>query len=251
MVVPDTQVKAGDPIDHLTAAGKWAAEKRPDVIILIGDWADMPSLSSYDVGKKSYEGRRYSDDVAASIAGMTAFMKPIREEQARRRRSKLKAWNPRFVITLGNHEHRINRAIENDPKLAGTISIDDLQFKEFGFEVYDFLQTVNIDGVMYSHYFTSGCMGRPVSSARALATKKHMSCVMGHVQQTEIDLSQKRGDGKFITGVFAGCFYQHDEHYLGPQGNEVRRQCWMFYNVKDGQFDIHALPLEYLRKRYS
>lgn len=251
MVVPDTQVKPGVPLEHLEWAGRWAAEKKPDVIVFIGDHADMPSLSSYDKGKRSYEGRRYTDDIEAAKEGLRLFLAPIRAEQARLRQVRRKEWHPRLVITLGNHEHRIDRASELQPELHGLISIDDLQYKEFGFEVYPFLEPVVIDGIVYCHYFTTGAMGRPVTSARALAMKKHMSCVMGHVQQTEIDLSQKRGDGKFITGVFAGCFYQHDESYLGIQGNQVRRQCWMFYDVKDGEFDIHALPLEYLRKRYA
>lgn len=251
MVIPDTQVKPGVPLDHLEWAGRWAAEKKPDVIIHIGDHADMPSLSLYDKGKKSFEGRTYQADIEAAKEGMRRFLAPIRAEQARLRQQKRKEWNPRLIFTLGNHEMRIERAVENNRELDGLVSLADLNYEEFGWEVYPFLQPVAVDGILYSHYFTSGTMGRPVSSARALAMKKHMSCVMGHVQQTEIDLSQKRGDGKFITGVFAGCFYQHDEDYLGHQGNQVRRQCWMFYDVKDGEFDIHALPLEYLRRRYA
>lgn len=251
MVIPDTQVKPGVSTDHLEWAGRWAAEKKPDVIIHIGDHADMPSLSSYDVGKRSFEGRRYKDDIDAAIAGMQRFLQPIREEQARLRANKKREWNPRLVITLGNHEYRIERAVENDPKLDGVLSMDDLQYAEMGFEVYPFLEPVTIDGVVYCHYFTTGSMGRPVTSARALAMKKHMSCVMGHVQQTEIDLSQKRADGKFITGLFSGCFYDHDESYLGVQGNQVRKQVWMFYGVEDGEFDIQQLPLDYLRRRYG
>lgn len=251
MIIPDTQVKPGVPLEHLRWAGQWAAEKKPDVIVHIGDHADMPSLSSYDKGKRSFEGRRYTDDIEAAKEGMRMFLEPIRAEQARLRKNKGKAWNPRLIITLGNHEQRIERAIEDDAKLEGLISLDDLEYKEQGWEVFPFLQQVVVDGIAYCHYFTSGTMGRPVSSARALVTKKHMSCVMGHVQQTEIDLSQKRADGKFLTGLFAGCFYQHDEGYLGPQGNEVKKQIWMLYNVTEGQFDIHALTLDYLRERYA
>jgi hypothetical protein len=249
--MPDTQVKPGVPTDHLEWAGRWCAEKKPEVIVHIGDHADMPSLSTYDIGKKSYNGRTYRDDIEAAKEGMRRFLAPIRMEQARLLRNKMKAWNPRLILTTGNHEHRIARAIEDDQKLDGLISLDDLEYKEAGWEVYPFLEPVIVDGVAYCHYFTSGTMGRPVSSARALAMKKHMSCVMGHVQNTEIDVSQKRADGTFITGLFAGCFYQHEEAYLGHQGNQVKHQCWMLYNVRDGQFDLHALSLEYLKKRYA
>lgn len=249
MVLPDTQAKEGVPDDHMEWAGKWAAEKKPDYIEHIGDHWDMPSLSVYDVGKLSFEGRTYESDILHGNIAMQKFMRPIREEQARLLRNKKPAWNPEFNFNLGNHEERIIRAINNDRKLEGLISYDDLDLD--GWIVHPFLKPHFISGIAFSHYFTSGTMGRPVSSARALVTKKHMSCVMGHVQQTEIDLSQKRADGKQLTGLFAGCFYQHDEHYLGHQGNEVRRQCWMLYNCDEGAFDLHALTIDYLKTRYA
>lgn len=81
LVIPDTQVKPNSPTDHLRWAGLYAAEKKPDVIVHIGDHFDMPSLSSWDVGKKSFEGRRYKDDIEAGIHAMEVFLQPIRDEQ--------------------------------------------------------------------------------------------------------------------------------------------------------------------------
>src|SRR3990172_6915987 len=103
-VIPDTQVKLGVPLDHFTWAGKYIAEKKPDVIVHIGDFADMHSLSSYDIGKRSYEGRTYREDVEVANEAQAMFFAPIREEQARLKRNKNKLWNPKFIITLGNHE---------------------------------------------------------------------------------------------------------------------------------------------------
>lgn len=94
-------------------------------------------------------------------------------------------------------------------------------------------------------------MGRPVSSAKAMTTKKHMSCVMGHVQRREIDY-QYNAMGKRITGIFCGAFYQHDEPYLNYQGNaETWRGIWMLNQVKDGEFDEMPVSLDYLKRRYG
>lgn len=232
-------------------AGKYAAEKKPDVIVCLGDFADMESLSSYDVGKKAFEGRTYLADIEAAKDAMSAFMYPIMEEQARLRRNKEKQWNPRLVLTLGNHCDRINKAINNDRKLDGLISVGDLPYEAYGWEVIPFLEVINIDGILYSHYFVTGVMGRPVASARMLVTKKHMSCTMGHVQNTEIDISQRRGDGKPVLGLFAGIYYQHDESYLNAQSNKQHRQIWMKYEVDDGFYYAHAISLEYLMKKYG
>jgi hypothetical protein len=74
MVIPDTQVKPDSDYSHMRWAGHYAAEKKPDVIVHLGDHWDMPSLSSYDVGKKSFEGRRYTKDIESGIDAMLAFL---------------------------------------------------------------------------------------------------------------------------------------------------------------------------------
>lgn len=248
-VIPDGQVKDGVPNNHWRWAGEYCAEKKPDVIINIGDFADMPSLSSYDKGKKAFEGRRYAKDIKAARVAMDLFLAPIRREQQRLKKLK-KAWNPRMILTLGNHEDRITRAINDDPKLEGLIGIKDLPYE--GWEVFDYLLPVVVDGIAYCHFFTSGVMGRPVASARALTTKKHCSCIMGHVQRKEIDI-QYTGDGKRITSIFAGAFYQHDEDYLNPQGNQHWRGCWMLHlnNNVPGEYDELPINMEYFRHKYG
>lgn len=250
LVIPDTQVKPNSPTDHLRWAGLYAAEKKPDVIVHIGDHFDMPSLSSWDVGKKSFEGRRYRDDIEAGIHAMEVFLQPIRDEQQRLKVNKHKQWRPRMVFTLGNHENRIERAIESDPKLDGLIGYKDLQLEEMGFEVYDFLDVVIIDQIAYAHYFTSGIMGRPVSSARNMLSKKMMSCIMGHVQDRDIAYG-RRADGTNILGLFSGIYYQHDEDYLTPQTNSSWRGVWMLNEVANGGCDELPVSMNYLRNKYQ
>lgn len=249
LVIPDVQVKPGVPNEHLLWIGRFIVDKKPDVIVCIGDFADMPSLSSYDKGKKSYEGRTYDKDIKAAHEAMALLLGPLREYN--RKRNQQRRYKPRMVLTLGNHENRIERAIEEDRKLEGTIGLRDLKYEEFGWEVYPFLEVVVIDGIAYSHYFTSGEKGNAVSSARALATKKHMSCTMGHNQKTDLDMSQRRADGKQIIGLFCGCCYLHDEAYLGPQGNKVNRQIVVKHEVDDGSYDPMFVSLDYLKRTYD
>jgi len=250
MVIPDCQVKPDVSTDHLSWAGQYAVDMRPDVIVNIGDFWDMPSLSSYDKGKKSFEGRRYTKDIDAGNAAMALLMAPIIEEQQRLKRNKEKLWKPRLVFTLGNHENRIARAVDNDAVLEGVIGFDDLNLKKYNWEVHPFLEVVNIGGVLFSHYFTSGVMGRPVNSAKTLLTKKMMSAVMGHVQDRDIAYS-RRGDGTPVTGIFAGIFYQHAEDYLTPQTNGSWSGVWILHDVKEGSFDEMPVSLQYLRDRYG
>lgn len=250
MVIPDTQTGPGRATEHLAWAGQYAVEMLPDVIVMLGDWWNMDSLSSYDKGKKSFEGRRYIKDIQAGNEAMDLFMAPIHKEIKRRKKNKQKLWNPRLVFIVGNHENRIDRAIEDDAMLEGLISLDDMNLQQHGWEIIPFLEPVIIDGVAYCHWFTSGVMGRPCSSARLMLTKKHMSCVMGHVQDRDIAWA-RRADGQQITGLFAGIFYQHDELYLNPQTNKSWRGIWIFHEVRDGSFDEMPVSMNYLRSRYG
>lgn len=251
LVIPDVQVKPGQDFSHLRWLGRFIADKQPSTIVCIGDFADMPSLSLYDVGKKSFEGRRYTDDVAATHEAMDTLMYPIYELNDKLKKNRKAPYRPRMVLTLGNHEHRIDRAIELDRKLEGLISVDDLHYEHHGWEVVPFLTPVIIDGVAYCHYFTSGVMGRSVSSVRMLAAKKHMSCTMGHVQTAEIDMSQRRGDGVPIIGLFAGIYTPYDEAYLDPQANMQHRQVWMKYEVDNGFYYPCPVSIEYLKEKYD
>lgn len=249
-VIPDCQIRPGDDTKFLRNIGRYIAEKEPDVIVNIGDFADMPSLSSYDIGKKAYEGRRYRDDVHAVQSAMFELCDPIRDKRHRQFLNKKKLYTPRMIMTLGNHENRINRAINNDPKLEGTISIDDLNYEHFGWDVYKFLDVVVVEGVAFSHYFSTGVAGRPASTAAAQLNKKHQSCISGH-QQGLMIAHANRADGKRITSVIAGSCYEHNEEYLGPQGNKHWRGCLMLHNVNEGEFDLATLPLSYFEDRYK
>jgi hypothetical protein len=246
-VIPDTQVRPGVKLDHLEWIGNYLAEKKPDVIVQIGDFADMHSLSSWDKGKKSAENARYSADVQVARDAMRRLTEPIRKEvRATRGR-----WRPRLILTLGNHEDRITRFVDSNPELDGKLSIDDLGYADAGFEVHDFLRPVVVDGIAYAHYFTSGPMGRPVPNAKAMVKKYHQSCTMGHVQATDWYPQDTHADGRPILGLFAGTCYLHDEPYLGPQGNFQRRQIVLKHEVSRGVYDPMFVSLNYLERKYA
>jgi hypothetical protein len=244
MVIPDIQAKPNVSHEHLRWIANYAIEKRPDVIVQIGDWADMPSLSLYDKGKRCYEGRRYVKDIEAANFSLHLIEETLAQHN---RENPADQYNPRKVITFGNHEARIERATQLDASLDGKLRPDDLDFEKCGWEVHPFLEVVKIDGVEYSHYFISGNMGRPVVSAAALLRARNGSATMGHVQHCDVAIHKQTQH----TALFAGICYTHDEDYLGPQGNNTRRQIIMKHEVEDGRYDPMFVSLRYLEKRYA
>lgn len=249
-VLPDCQIRAGDDTAFLTAIGNYLVKKQPDVIVCLGDFADMPSLSSYDQGKRSFEGRRYKADIEAANKAMETLLAPIKSFNERAKKNKEKQYKPRYVLTLGNHEARINRAVENDAKLEGVLSVNDLQYKEMGWEVFPFLDVAIVDGIAYSHYFVTGVAGRPASSAAAQLRKTNMSSIAGHQQGMQI-ATGSRADGARLTAIIAGSCYEHDEDYLGPQGNKHWRGALMLHEVNNGAFDLMPISLKYFTDKYK
>ena len=240
--IPDCQVRPGVNTDHLEACGNYIADKRPDVIVCIGDFADMPSLGTHHPkGHIAYEGSRYCADINAVHNGMTRLVKPFH--------SKIRGYKPQMILTMGNHEDRITRSIDTDPHMEGKLNLKDLDYENFGWKVYPFLQPASIDGILYNHYFPSGQMGHPINTARGIISKYHQSCVAGHLQGRDIAYG-KKADNKTITAIIAGSFYSHEEDYLNSITNSHWRGIYVFNEVHDGQFDETAVSLKFLLKEY-
>jgi hypothetical protein len=242
-MVPDLQVKPGVPTDHIG----WASQYIVDLlaghpatsIIQIGDAYDMPSLSSYDKGKGAMEGRRYKADIDAGNAAFKLLDGPI---------SRQRSWDPRKVYLYGNHEHRILRAINDNAQLGGTISLDDCNTLDW--ERHPFLRPVVIDGVAYCHYFYNPMTGRAQGGMIETRLKTlGFSFTMGH-QQT-LMYGVRPVAGKMQHGLVAGCFYAHDEEYLGPQGNDPWRGIIVKHEVQDGSYCPMFVSMDYLARRYG
>lgn len=242
-MIPDCQVTPDTPTDHMGWIGQYLADIQPDVIVNIGDFADMESLSSYDFGKKAAEGRRVIQDFDCANKAMIDMMKPINSD---------KSYNPELHMTLGNHEHRINRVVDSDAKLDGFLSIDSLNYKDMGYEVHDFLTPVEIDGVTYIHFVPNMGNGKPMGGASMDTRLKNIgySFSQGH-QQVHMTGLRALTNGTIHRGLVSGTCYLHDEDYRGKTGNTSWRGIIVKHEVFDGNYDIMEVSLDYLCRKYE
>src|SRR6187551_190157 len=75
IVIPDVQARPGVRLDHLDWVGNYIAEKQPDVVVCIGDFADMEALSKYDVGTIRGENKRLQKDLIVAREAMDRLCK--------------------------------------------------------------------------------------------------------------------------------------------------------------------------------
>lgn len=251
LVIPDTQVKPGVETEHLTWAGQYIVDKRPDVVVHLGDHWDMPSLSLYDRGKRQAEGRRVHDDIQSGNRGLELLTQPLLDLQERQRGQHKSIYKPRLVLLRGNHEYRIERAADEAPHLYGTLNYEQFNDVELGWEVHDFLEPVDINGVKFAHYFYNPLSGNPWGGMASTMLKNiGFSFVMGHRQGKEM-FERHLSDGTVQRALIVGSFYQHEEEYKGPQANHHWRGIVMLHEVANGNYDLMEVSMDYLRRKYD
>lgn len=239
-VVSDMQIHEGVDTSHFHAISCEIIDRKPDVIVFLGDFYDMRSL--YEATYDTFRSHDYKKDILVGYKALKKLLDPVIAKFDSN-------WKPRLVYCIGNHENRIVKLAQS-VRLDGLIGLDDLKLQEFGFEVYPFLEPAIIDEIAYCHYFSTGAMNKPVASAKQLLTRKLMNCVQGHRQSFEIH-REVRADGQPMYAIFAGSSYIHDEDYLGKQGNHYMRLVWALNNVNNMNFDPEMLPISRLMKKWG
>lgn len=255
LIIPDSHAKPGVPNNRFRWVANLILERKPDVIINIGDMADMESLCSYDRKTKSFEGRRYKLDVNATRDAMRKLMTPLKEHNDWAKEQHRPKYKPKLIMTLGNHEHRINRVVEETPELDGTLNVDDLHYKKWGWEVYPYMEPVEIDGIFYSHCFGSGVMQRPIGgehAAYSMIKKMFASCTAGHSHLYDY-CERTDPNGRRLQGLVAGCYLEPGqwEGYAGQANKMWRNGITICNNVKDGTYDLEFISTEIMQSKYD
>ena len=248
LVIPDGHANPSYDNRRFELLSNLIIDERPDIVVNIGDGADMESLASYDKGKRSFTGKSYYKDIESYRDAQAKTWEPVKA-----RKKKL----PDRYYFIGNHEQRIDRALDLSPELEGTIGYKDLALEEYYDEVIGYEGqtpgTKVIEGIAFAHYFITGVMGRPVSGehpAYSLITKNLKSCIQGHTHVLDYCV-RTDGDGKKTHALVCGVY----QDYEAPWAGMVNRLWWrglaILDNVEDGQFDLRCVSLKNLEKAYG
>jgi hypothetical protein len=215
----------------------------------MGDQWDMPSLSSYDKGLRSFQGRTYSADIASGLEFSDRLWSPVR---------KTKKKLPLRVYLEGNHEHRIVKALDLSPELVGTISLRDLDLSSN----YDIVVpytgkstpgVIELDGIYFAHYMVSGVQGRPLSSehsGHALITKTGTSCIVAHSHLLDYCVRTRPNGDKYM-GLASGCFVDYPMDWPGETQKMWNVGVCVLHNVERGAYDLEWISLKRLEREYG
>lgn len=212
---------------RFTDMGEYLAPEDCDIVCQVGDWYDMPSITDHR-GRLEGEGDRYALDIEVGNQALAQFMRPFRK-----RKRKM----PHFIFLVGNHEYRIDRYIQQNPKLAGSIGFNkDTHFDKWGWEVVPFGRYRNIGGFYCTHHIL-GKAGRPVALGPTF-TKRGVSLVVGHTHESHhIKIPRQAG---YSHGLDVGCMtrsdYANAEDWSAPNEHSTWRGIHIMEGVADGDY---------------
>lgn len=242
LVIPDSHAHPDHPNDRFTWLGKLIHDVKPDVVVNIGDLADMASLCAHSKAAE-LEGARYLADCEAALDAQERLFHEVRKHK-----KKL----PRFVWTLGNHDIRAQRWVDENPIFEGKLKNEDIGYEDYPWEVIPFLESIQIDGVDYSHYFTSGVMGRPISGmhpAYSIIKKRNNSATCGHSHV--LDYKVDKTPGRSLMGLVVGEYIDYRAGYAGPANDMWSSGVAICHDVEDGLYDLEWISLARIKKEYS
>lgn len=254
LIIPDTQVKFGINTDHIKAAGNYALEHKPEYIVVMGDWWDMPSLNRF-ASSLEKEGNKIWLDMHSGNEAMLEFLEPINTYNFKRKAQKKGPYKPKLIYIVGNHDPqvRIPRLIEENPILEEFIEDHTTEFLEgLGFEVVPFLKIKTIEEIRFSHFFVNVHSAKKSPLGGQIDTMMKnagFSFVQGHTQ-TFKTAKHYLADGTERIGIVGGAFYSHEEKYMGPQGNHHWRGLVHLKDVKNGGAAITEISLENIIRDY-
>jgi len=241
-IIPDTQVRPGDPTHHFDWIGQAIRDYEPDVLVHLGDHWDCESLSTW-AGPGEREGKRYTGDIDAGNKALARLHDAMGGYKPKRK-----------IILRGNHEGRIPRAVAADPRLKGALSFDHFNDRELGWSPVDYNGStpgiIDVEGVSFAHYFANPMTSKPIGGTAAYKLAAiGAPYVQGHVQGYDIGTKQY-ATGRVIRGIVAGSCYLIDEEYRG-NANTHFRGVIVLNQVKAGDFSEMPLTLEYLCQKYT
>lgn len=163
-------------------------------------------------------------------------------------------------VALFTGNCRITKAISLDPRLEGAkygVSFKHLQTDHWFDEYHRYENSapaiVDINGILHSHYFSSGNYGTAMSGmhhAYGLINKLNRSAICGHSHKRSLFFKDAAYPNPVI-GMVVGCYKGKDEAWAGQANREWWRGVVVMRNIESGHFDPEFISTSVLQQTYG
>jgi predicted phosphodiesterase len=257
LVIPDGHVDDVHDLSRFAYLGNLIVERKPDMIVQLGDFVTVGSLSHFDMKKsRKMEGMRFSSEMQAGRTALDLLFGPMNKYNEKMKVQKRKKYEPEVIWCEGNHEFRVESYLDYHPHLVGQLELFLPQNLNYGAypitEIVPYREFITRDGISYTHApINAAC--KPTTGKFALYRASEIfatSIVFGHLHRKE-GLNLMRHGGGILQVFSAGCFFEHvDDYALGAQ-NIYWRGVQMLHVWDEGRFDIEEIGIARLKEEYK
>lgn len=192
LVISDTHISPTKPSHYLwSALGRYCIINQPDYIIHLGDVADFDSQAWLVKNRGKFTLEQEIDCVEEHLL---AFHNVLDSFNNMQREWHKKLYRPKLFLTLGNHD--VRNAMTN---------VADL-FTDFGWQVSDYLEPVQIDGWSFCHALRNGLSENVCVTAKELLENWHGNIAVGHGHHRDYHESYSLAINEQIKALKSPCF---------------------------------------------
>jgi len=256
LVLPDSHTEPGQDLRRFDWAGKLIADQRPELIVELGDFMTVDSLSSWNRNKRlTLEQKRFEYEIDTAIEAISYLFAPLKELQATQRRQHVAIYHPITIHCNGNHEDRVQRYAELHPEMALTLD----RRMERVFDPYNhvipYKEFYEYAGIMFTHA-PCNAAGSPVTGKYALARATELvqkSIVFGHLHRREhLNIARHGMSKQDVIQIFcAGAFFEQVDSYVAGATNHYCRCLQILHVTSYGRFDPEEWSLTRLEQVYG
>ena len=241
LAIPDTHASVSLSNERFSWAGRLAAERRPDLIVQIGDWTNWDCVSGHEKPGTMKFAKKPTFEQEFAV-----FADSVRKFEA----ELPKKYKPRKHVTFGNHEQRCYDWENYNPVAHRTLTARVEQvFESAGWGWAPYGAKVYLEGVMFTHK-PFNTMGKPEGMA---TVKREAMCDIytGHDHRRFEETVPKHDDA--VTIISGGCFMP--DGYLPHYAEHALTGWWygcQILTVENGHIrETEWISMKTLEEKYG
>ena len=198
LVISDSHINpenANDNIGLWYRLGKYCTKTQPDIIVHLGDVADLSSQAWKVAARGKYT---LEEEAKAVQLVLDAFEESIEEYNRVQRKMKKKQYKPAKYLTLGNHDIR-----------NGVTVIEDI-FNAYDWNVVDYLEPLHLCGITFCHCMCKGLSDQMCTTAEELLENWGADVIVGHGHHKDFSTSYSMAIHRPITALKCPAFLLGD-----------------------------------------
>lgn len=246
LVIPDSHTNKYDNTDRFFNLGLEILKRKPDKIIILGDFFDFESINKFDKpGSLAKEGQRIIDDIKAGLSSYELFLWRILSGIKKSAKTKKRAYKPEVIFCEGNHEYRLKRLAIDNAIFEGLFDLENKLNEIYPCKYISYGEYIEVDGILYTHIPHKN--GLPIQSVvntcGSVLDLVDKSVVFGHTHRLEFKQRMRVGHNNLITAYNAGCFFEGVMDYV-KTSNPPWWKGISILKVNNGSFDIETISME-------